>query len=74
MKATDAVREIMKEKNISLGQMANTLDTSVRLVSDRLRMPNISLSKLRDLLRVIDYKIVIIPRTTRIPDGGYEIE
>lgn len=74
MKATDAVREIMKEKNISLGQMANTLDTSVRLVSDRLRMPNISLSKLRDLLRVIDYKVVIIPRTTRIPDGGYEIE
>ena len=74
MKATDAVREIMKEKGISLGQMANTLDTSVRLVSDRLRMQNISLSKLRELLRVIDYKVVIVPRTTRIPDGGYEIE
>lgn len=74
MKTTDAIREIMKEQGMTLGRMANTLDVPVRLISDRLRMDNISILKLKELLRVLDYKILIVPRGTRTPDGGYEIE
>ncbi|MBR3149510.1 MAG: hypothetical protein IKF64_05000 [Eubacterium sp.] len=74
MKASDAIRKIMKDNDFTLVQISKTLNTSVRLVSDRLRMKNISLSKLSELLNAIDYKIVIIPKNTQVPDGGYEIE
>jgi signal recognition particle subunit SEC65 len=74
MKTSEAVREVMKDKGIGVNQMADRLDKSPRLVSERLSQENISISKLREMLRVLDYKIVIVPRDCKVPDDGYEIE
>ena len=74
MKTTEAVREVMKIKQIGVNQMADRLGKSARLVSERLSQENISITKLQEMLRVLDYKIVILPRESRIPDGGYEVE
>jgi hypothetical protein len=73
MKAGDAVREVMREKEIGVNQMADRLNKSPRLVSERLSQDNISITKLQELLRVLDYKIAILPRTARLPEGGYEL-
>ena len=74
MKTGDAVREIMKSQNVGVNQMAARLEKSSRLVSERLGQDNISVAKLREMLRVLDYKVVIIPRGARVPEGGVEIE
>lgn len=74
MKSGTAVREIMKKQNVGVNKMADRLNKSSRLISERLGQDNISIAKLNEMLRVLDYKAVIVPRDTRIPEGGYEIE
>lgn len=74
MKTSEAVREVMKDKGIGVNQMADRLDKSPRLVSERLSQENISITKLREMLRVLDYKIAILPRDTKLPENAFEIE
>ena len=73
MKTSEAIREVMKAKEIGVNQMADRLGKSPRLVSERLSQENISIAKLQEMLRVLDYKIAIIPRDTRLPKDGYVI-
>lgn len=74
MKAVDAVRTIMKEQDVGTNKMADRMGKPARLVSDRLSQENISISKLNEMLRILDYKVLIVPRETRIPDGGFEVD
>ena len=74
MKTSEALREAMKIKNVSVSRMADRIGKSSRLVCERIGQENISVSKLQEMLRVLDYKIVILPREARLPDGGFEIE
>lgn len=74
MKTSEAVREVMKLKEIGVNQMADRLGKTPRLVSERLGQENISITKLREMLRVLDYKIAILPRDSKLPDDGFEIE
>lgn len=74
MQTGEAVREVMGIKEIGVNQMADRLGKSPRLVSERLGQQNISVKKLNEMLKVMDYKIVILPRETRIPSNGFEIE
>lgn len=74
MKAVEAVRAIMKEQDIGTNKMADRMGKPARLVSDRLSQENISLSKLNEMLRILDYKIQIVPRETRAIDGSFDIE
>ena len=74
MKAVEAVRAIMKEQDIGTNKMADRMGKPARLVSDRLSQENISLTKLKEMLRILDYKVIIVPRETRVPEGGFEVE
>lgn len=74
MKTGNAVREIMKVQEIGVNQMAARLGKTPRLVSERLNQENISIAKLQEMLRVLDYKVVIVPREVRVPEGGFEVE
>ena len=74
MKAVEAVRAIMKEQDIGTNKMADRMGKPPRLVSDRLSQDNISITKLNEMLRLLDYKVMFVPRDTRIPDGGYEVD
>ena len=87
MKTSDAVREIMKTKNITVGAMAraiadtrgkdkdgNKVEVLPRLITDRLAQKNISIANLSELLKTLDYKIVLVPRSKSERDGEYEIE
>lgn len=74
MKTGDAVREVMKLKEVGVNQMADRLDKSPRLISERLSQQNISITKLREMLRVLDYKVIITPRNASLPDNSFEID
>lgn len=74
MKATEVVRDIMKGQDVGLNKMADRMGKSARLVSDRLAQENISIAKLNELLQVLDYKVLIVPRDAKKPAGAYDVE
>ena len=87
MKTSDAVRTIMKDKNITVGAMAralsdakgkdengNKIEVLPRLVTDRLAQKNMSVANLNEMLKILDYKIVLVPRNKSEKEGEYEIE
>lgn len=74
MKATDIVREIMKSQDVGLNKMADRMGKTPRLVSDRLSQDNISISKLNEMLQVLDCKMLIVPRECKKPAGSYEVD
>ena len=73
LKVSEAIREVMSLQGVGTNKMADWLNRPPRLVSDRLRQDNISVAKMDEMLRVLDYKIVIVPREARVPEGGFEI-
>ena len=70
MDARDIVKEIMKEKNRTNADLANNLGITVAALWDRLsktttgtnKPKSITVKKLNDLLRCLDYELVIMPR------------
>lgn len=74
MKATEAVLAIMKENGITKTDIANRTGKKLTVIWDRLSQDNISVTKLNEMIRTIDYKIVLVPSGTRMSEGFYEIE
>lgn len=77
MLAKKAVREIMEKKGIGTNALADRIGKQARVVSDRLSLDkgeNISVEKLNELLRAMDYKIVVVPRETRVGSEWIEID
>lgn len=73
MKASEAVREIMEKQNVGVTSMGYKLGKSKNVVCMRLKQDNISIDKLEDMLRILDYKIVFMPRGSALPKDSYEI-
>lgn len=74
MRTGEAVREVMKIKQTGVNQLADQMGKTPRLVSERLGQENISVKKLNEMLRVMGYKTIIVPRDTRTPADSFEIE
>ena len=74
MIATEALRTIMKSKDVRHTTLASRLNIKSNVLSERFAQKNVSVAKLNEMLRVLDYKIVLVPRETRLPEGGFEVE
>lgn len=74
MLASAAIKEVMKLKNVRPSVLCSRLGIKSNVLSERFKQKNTSVAKLNETLRALDYKIVIVPRETRIPEGGIEIE
>lgn len=74
MKTSEALKQIMKSRDIGTNTLASRLGKKANVISERLGQDNISIQKLNEMLRVLDYKVVLIPRNARTPEGGYEVE
>lgn len=74
MKASEAIRKVMELTETRVADIAFMTNKKQNVISERLTQENISVAKLNEMLRVMNYKIVIMPRETRIPDRGFEIE
>ena len=74
MLAMEAIREIMKLKGIRPAILCDRLKIKSNVLSERFKQKNVSVEKLNDMLRAMDYKVVVVPREARVPEGGYEIE
>jgi hypothetical protein len=74
MTAMEAVKEVMKIKDVRPAVLADRLGIKSNVLSERFKQKNVSVSKLNEMLRLMDYKVVIVPRGTRLPEGGFEVE
>lgn len=74
MKANEAIREVMKMQDVKPSVLASRINVSNNVLSQRFSQKNISVDKLNEMLRALDYKVVILPRSARLQDGGIEID
>lgn len=73
MKATDIIRDIMEKKEVKPSMLADRLKIKNNTLSERMTQKNLSVLKLSEMLRAMDYKILIVSRNSRLPEDGYEL-
>lgn len=74
MKTTDALKKIMQTQGIGTNKLADRLGKRPTVISERIHQENISISKLNEMLKVLDYKIVLVPRETTEKEDWVRIE
>lgn len=78
MNGREIVKTIMSETKTTNAELASKLKVTQATLWDRLNTKkaksDLGVTILCDMLRLMDYKVVVVPRTTRVPNGGYEIE
>lgn len=75
MKSYEIVRAIMEAQHILHGKLADRLGMkpnalSMRLCGER----DMTVDKLAETLRVMDYRLVAVPRESKLPKDSYEVE
>ena len=73
MTASEAIKEILKLKELNQAKLSNMLDIPLKTLNERLRHKNISVNKLDETLRVMGYKIMVVPRETKV-ENGFDIK
>ena len=73
MRAGEIVSEIMKSQNVKVSDICYKLKIKSNVFCNRLVQNNLSVNVLDEMLRILDYKIMVVPRGTKI-DGGYDVE
>lgn len=74
MLTMEAVKEVMKIKGIRPAALCDRLKIKSNVLSERFKQKNVSVEKLNEMLRVMDYKVVIVPREAKVPENGFEVE
>ena len=77
MKAREITKVIMDKQGVNNASMADRLDITQAALWDRLntkKAKDVPVSMLSEMLRALDYKVVIVPRSSRLPADGYEVE
>lgn len=70
----EAVKEIMKKKGIRPSDLYDGLGIKSNVLSERFKQKNVSVSKLNEMLRLMDYKIVLTPIDRELDEDSYEVE
>ena len=74
MIAMEAIKEVMKIKEVRPAVLCDRLKIKSNVLSERFKQKNVSVEKLNEMLRAMDYKVVIVPRETKVPENGFEVE
>ena len=74
MKGREIVKTIMEKTNVSNAQLAHRLGTSLATMWDRVnskKVKDIPLSTLNEMLRALDYKVIIVPANRQVKSDEY---
>lgn len=78
MNGRECVKQIMEDTAVANAELAGRIGITQAALWDRLnntkKKTDIAVSLMTEMLRALDYKVVVIPRSSRIPTGGYELE
>lgn len=73
MTASEAIKEILKLKELNQAKLSDMLNIPLKTLNERLRHKNVSVNKLDETLRVMGYKIMVVPRETKV-ENGFDIK
>jgi hypothetical protein len=77
MLAKAIIRDIMEKNGIGPAALAKMLGFKyVQTVTDRLgtgKSTNLSTDKLDEMVRVLGYKVIVVPESVKMKDGWYEV-
>lgn len=77
MTSKEIVNNLMRAQGVSNAEMAAKLNLTQATLWDRLnpkKTNNMTVKKFNEMLKMLDYKIVAVPRKTRLPEGGFEVD
>ena len=74
MNTREALKAIMEKRGVGTNKLADRMGKPPRFVSDRLRSSNITIQHLNELLRMLDYKVVLVPRETTEKEDWMRLE
>lgn len=75
MKATEAVREVMKKEGVKQSDLCERIGIKQPTLSERLSQKNVSVRKLNEMLNVMGYKVVVVPKNAKYENcEGLDIE
>ena len=76
MRGREIVKTIMEKNGISNAMLAHRLEVSLATMWDRVnskKVKDIPLSTLNEMVRALDYKIVVVPSNKKVNVGEYEV-
>ena len=76
MRGRDIVKDIMEKTNVSNATLAHRLGTSIATMWDRInskKVKDIPLSTLNEMLRALDYKVLIVPANRQVKNDEYTV-
>lgn len=74
MKLKQIFRAIMNVKDVKVSTLCNRTGIPQSTVSTRLAQDNVTMKKVNELVRAMDYKVVIVPAETRVQEMWFEID
>lgn len=74
VKWVEAVKDIMEKNGVRQVTLRKRLGLESNTMAMRLSMENISIVKLNEMLRALDYKMVIMPGDARGNSEWYELD
>ena len=77
MTGREIIRAIMDKVNVSNATLAHRLNVKPTAMWDRLnsgKIKDIPLATLDEMVRALDYKVLIVPNTSKCPKDGFEVE
>ena len=74
MIAMEAVKEIMKRKEVRPSTISEALGIKSNVLSERFKQKNVSVSKLNEMVRLMDYRVVLVPSDKSLDKDCIEVE
>lgn len=77
MTSKEIVNNLMRAQGVSNAEMAAKLNLTQAALWDRLnpkKTNNMTVKKFNEMLKMLDYKMVAVPRKNRLPEGGFEVD
>lgn len=72
MKIKEVIESILEIKGVSKTDLANRIDITRASLSERIRRENIGMDKLNQMLKALDYKIIVVPRNRRLGENEFD--
>lgn len=73
VKSNEAIKAILKSKQMSKTALGRLLGHSPQVIHNRLERKTMEASSIIEMANALDYKVVIMPKASKLPKGGYEI-
>ncbi len=74
MLAMEAVKEIMRIKDVRPAELYNKLGIKSNIYSSRMKQKNPSTGLLNEMVAPMGYKVVLVPEWATLPDNSFTIE